>query len=945
MAKGGYNKQNWQLIEDWADAVKVDRVLLLGIEIANSQKSKYGMSVNKSWLSKQTGIHRKVAEREPEIFFAVESVVQEMIDEGIVLSGESASSNNIRRCILQWYEGLNAEEKELLPVSRKGLLIKKACPLSYHHERTSKAVSSAIKNIQNEHLPYLPPPKVMNPSGRKLVSDFVDVVDSWVGKVSQDINLMRDVPVIASKDKTIATYQVSKSWVVEKLQLTDGLYPKFRQKINSIIPFMINANVISPGSTPYEINSRNRLIKFYGSLSEESKRKLPIRDNKVSGEYLKSKGITLQPGIIRDAMNTIHDELEDMGVIKVNHEYVADWKVRRENANKSYWDNVNHKMESWNELGKKPLNSISDLMKQSDAKPLIHIAQLFSFNANTGSYKGARTGYCFFEQYLKDKYGESPVSLQEALHPHILLDVKSYLKGKIAGDEFGEAYANGLLSAIRRVISTAMAIRALGEEPLYTDGFQVSRKTDRYRPFDSSERTQIVDAINDDLTDRRTYLLPYVESKNGENPFDANFNLKRRGIGTENNAKWLFENIFNKEPISAVGLKKMEGKSIQQAYVNLLIRLGGIHEIYKKWHVPSNFGKEFLLPYMYRLAQVTGLNSESICELEIHDYVESHPSTGRPCMRYWKERSTGEKEYHLDIFKAKLGWLSTKQSYEIKQIFEEVIALTKRLRREASEELKDKLFIYKKRKGGAKVSKLFVISTISINNLSTESTKYGKRHNLTCEDGSPSQFNLARFRPTFVSELIHLGVSIREIQLLLGHSTIGVTMGYLDKLDFNKAARSLLSKKLNEIHSKVYEIDETKEEKTSQKFEDENIIFKTPLASCKNIFDPPDFVKKLPNYIPGTPCSSYNKCLSCENVIITKNHLPELFAMQRDYLALTSRERIMDTPYGHVISENLVLLNAILIPEESDFPVDVLELAQERSRFIETSVLIDGVIA
>lgn len=65
------------------------------------------------------------------------------------------------------------------------------------------------------------------------------------------------------------------------------------------------------------------------------------------------------------------------------------------------------------------------------------------------------------------------------------------------------------------------------------------------------------------------------------------------------------------------------------------------------------------------------------------------------------------------------------------------------------------------------------------------------------------------------------------------------------------------------------------------------VVFKTPaLASCRNIFNPPDFIKKLSSYVPGSPCALYNMCLGCENVLLTASNLPELFAMGADYLSL-----------------------------------------------------------
>jgi hypothetical protein len=120
------------------------------------------------------------------------------------------------------------------------------------------------------------------------------------------------------------------------------------------------------------------------------------------------------------------------------------------------------------------------------------------------------------------------------------------------------------------------------------------------------------------------------------------------------------------------------------------------------------------------------------------------------------------------------------------------------------------------------------------------------------------------------------------------------------------------------------------------------VVFKTPLASCRNIFNPPDFIKKLSSYVPGSPCALYNMCLGCENVLLTASNLPELFAMERDYLTLKESSRIMDTPYGRVVRENLALLEGIL-HSKSDFTSEELDEGRRLSEFVDTTVLVDGV--
>jgi hypothetical protein len=186
---------------------------------------------------------------------------------------------------------------------------------------------------------------------------------------------------------------------------------------------------------------------------------------------------------------------------------------------------------------------------------------------------------------------------------------------------------------------------------------------------------------------------------------------------------------------------------------------------------------------------------------------------------------------------------------------------------------------------------------------------------------------------------VDAGVSIREIQLLLGHKNLYTTMRYLDQQDFNRITRDKIKDKLTEIHinansSVISSLPLTSGEKSE---EIEIHMVSTPLATCKNIFSPPDFVKELPSYVPGKACSIYNMCLRCPNNILTTSDLPKLFAMKRDYLFKIQNSRVLDTPFGQVIRDNLELINLIITPESSDFTIEELNEAENLSIYIETT--------
>lgn len=131
-------------------------------------------------------------------------------------------------------------------------------------------------------------------------------------------------------------------------------------------------------------------------------------------------------------------------------------------------------------------------------------------------------------------------------------------------------------------------------------------------------------------------------------------------------------------------------------------------------------------------------------------------------------------------------------------------------------------------------------------------SRFVKKYNLKNDAGDPLTLTISRFRPTFVSEMLRNGVTVREIQLMLGHSSLQTTLGYIDSLDFNSMSRMKINDELEEIHQSTLDkkVEKVPEDIESKKNDELVTTFHTPLAECRNIFDPPDFVKIFhPTYL------------------------------------------------------------------------------------------------
>ena len=297
----------------------------------------------------------------------------------------------------------------------------------------------------------------------------------------------------------------------------------------------------------------------------------------------------------------------------------------------------------------------------------------------------------------------------------------------------------------------------------------------------------------------------------------------------------------------------------------------------------------------------------------------------------------------LDLVEADLTWLTINQSKEVKELFAEVVYLTRNIRSRAEAPVENRLFIYESRKMSER-GKIKSFENSKVINLVMN--QFARDHQLKNEDGEDLNISASRLRPSMVAELVEQGVSLREIQIILGHKALSTTIQYLDRLEFSKTARDVLESALAKIHKEAV-AKEAPEKKApdamSPSATDSPIAISNGLVKCRNVYDPPEVIKKLPSYKKGSACSLLNKCLSCRNSIVSASNLPELFAMRREYRSMIATSTVGQTPYGAIIKENLEVLDSILTPSEQGFSAEQLDDAERLSEHIITSPLVEGV--
>ncbi|MGR5151213.1 tyrosine-type recombinase/integrase [Photobacterium swingsii] len=774
------------------------------------------------------------------------------------------------------------------------------------------------------------------------INECITSLKGLVDDVEKDRERLWEVPL--SNSVSIGVVPAA-SFILENLSICRERYQRWIKKssgglfeLDRLRSLMLDEGVIVPGHSSSALELRRNILVWWKELTLDEKKSLEVFGNKVKfKKYIKKYRSGKGYEIVTETFNDINREMLELGLLNNSYVEVKDRAALRDSAR---YERAQDKVRHWNDLGKLPLDNVNDLVLPAEnLEDYVQMKQLFAAKTNAvPSDSGQRNyinAYPHVCRFLKQSSVPETSLLKDILSPFIATRFKQYLVDKIdtsSDDEpMSSSHARTIQSCFNQVLNRAKQIKGLGFESFYEpSGIPVSRQRYMYKPYAVGERSRINDALRKEVDGAKRFLKPYKKVGVGEYPLDDDFNVIPK-LNTKENARYLFENCLNCRPASHANIQTPEEKAFLA-----MLRKHGLKETYNEWGVLNRPDREIIAPFLVRLAQITGMNHDPLLMLELDDLELEHAATGKPCLRYWKERSTGDKAYHLDLFDAKLQWLTVSQSKDVSDIFESVIKLTASIRESAPESIKNRLFIHES-SGAAAYGKVMSLSDTHVRGYLSN---VEERYELKDDDGKPSKLNIARFRPSFVSDMVEAGVSIREIQLMLGHGSIETTMKYLDRLDFNRIAREKVSEALNNIHKKVFS--EKKKENSESKNTQGGIIFQTPLGGCANIFNPPDFIKNLKSYVKGQACSQYNKCLSCENVMLTEQNLPELFAMKRDYTILIQRNRIADTPYGIVVMENLGLLEEILSPETSDFDEEDLERGERLSMHIETAI-IDGV--
>lgn len=778
----------------------------------------------------------------------------------------------------------------------------------------------------------------------RLTSAQVDaVIESFVARVTDDRESLLRVCLSRGEDLAVAP-----SYVIEQTNLSQMAISKRASYFEPIFDAMRAEGIIVPGHSSNACDWRRRLLAWYEGMPMEERLAIPVFGNSIKDRGFLSEipelsgfnGARTRYELVRMTFEEILDDLRKLGVLDSSYQ-----TVEQRVASKTESKPTESLRDAFSAMRSVRIHRLSDLASPETERPFQHLLHLFSASSMKSSSSSGQNNFIeafkYYRAYLTEANYTGLEDIRELVTPYTLPKFRGYLQDKILERALSTSHSSSMMSSARKMMARAVQIEGLGLTSFVSAaGFDAERETDQYKPYPQAVRNRISQVIEQEIEETNRLAQAYVLSHAGEDPLSPDGSM-RRGLKTMDNARWIFENKLDCKPLNFESVDKND--PYQRTFMSIISASSiSIFEVYKSWGVQYQVDGRVIAPYIARLAQVTGMNADSLLGLELDDFIERHDLTDRPCLLYWKERSEGAKMLHLDIFHAEISWLTTSQGRVVKQIFDDVKHLTRDIRLNAPVEAQNKLFIYRSsspRMYG--VVNSFESSGESM--LHKTLQRLSQDHGLLDEDGNPLKLSPSRFRPSFVSELIERGVSPREIQVLLGHKSLSTTIAYLDQMDFNPMARRMLNKVLHEMQQDTLEEAPKLIPTKTIESTPEAMPLRSGLANCMNVFDPPAFIKALASYDPSKPCTLFNKCLSCSNSIITVSHLPELFAMRRDYQRMIEVNRVLDTPYGALILDNLDVLNNLLDPDTSDFSVEELTKAERLSENLQVSILTEGV--
>jgi hypothetical protein len=250
----------------------------------------------------------------------------------------------------------------------------------------------------------------------------------------------------------------------------------------------------------------------------------------------------------------------------------------------------------------------------------------------------------------------------------------------------------------------------------------------------------------------------------------------------------------------------------------------------------------------------TGRNTTPLLEMPI-DCLRDHPKEGLEFLVVFKHRGYTSSKVALRTSSTirRIVESTPTLRLNVAQLIRRVLKLTETLRLEATDDIKDRVWLYRRSRDRERR-----VSVLTNHTLDDAITKLIKTYDLRSDDGEPMRINVSRLRKTFIN---------RVHEILDGDiSTTAAAAGNLPKTTMKHYLRPSRESRSNWHFLGNVLVQELLTNTLGA-------TERTPVGRCSDA--------KGGEYAPkrdGDICQSFLNCLRCRNYVVTGNDLWRLFS-------------------------------------------------------------------
>lgn len=395
---------------------------------------------------------------------------------------------------------------------------------------------------------------------------------------------------------------------------------------------------------------------------------------------------------------------------------------------------------------------------------------------------------------------------------------------------------------------------------------------------------------------------------------------------------WMFENTYGCD-----ALAMQEDFSRRRSSLTAVCSMKRLLKLFVRWGVWPSVDDRLVLPLALEMAMLTGLNVESLKELDIDSFELEHRLTRQPVITYRKPRSgsttrSEDRELHLPILELDELYLNGPVVEKITRLVDLVLAVTSRIRADAPPELARRLFIFEDVELSRKTGHKVIVPIEPRGKASTWYSRFCVEEGLYDVFGKNFNFNMSRCRPTLATNMVLGGADLFQVQAALGHENIQTTAIYLDEHQLRPAFNRAISDALERIAKRSVEFQNdtcSNSVPINVEEEDERHSFHETLSGCGcvNPYRPSERVRALTKLPEGAVCKYWNMCLLCDNAVITESSLPKLILYRNRVAAAVDEDSPAIKTRKELYQDALELIDGILVADVL-FPAPVIDAAR-----------------